>query len=51
MELSILELLEKQKYENSSARNEARERISKYIYKETGKKPLVLPVIIELNLN
>lgn len=51
MEQSIKELLDKQKYENAMARNEARDKISKYIYKETGKKPLVLPVIIELNLN
>lgn len=35
-------------YENVSARTEARDLISKYIFKETGKRPMILPVIIEV---
>lgn len=51
MEKTITDLVENKKYENSVARNEAKERMNKYIYKETGKRPMILPVIIELNVN
>lgn len=51
MEKTIEELVQNKRYDNTTARNEAKERINKYIYKETGKKPMILPVIIELNLN
>jgi ribonuclease J len=36
-------------YDNNSARSEARERIARYVLKETGKRPMILPAIIELN--
>lgn len=36
-------------YDNNNARNEARDQINKYVYKMTGKRPMVLPVIIEIN--
>ena len=51
MEKTVEDLVQNKKYDNTTARNEAKERINKYIYKETGKKPMILPVIIELNLN
>ena len=35
-------------YDNVAARTEARDLISKYIFKETGKRPMILPVIIEI---
>jgi ribonuclease J len=28
---------------------DARDRISKYILKETGKRPMILPAIVEIN--
>lgn len=36
------------KYEHIPTRNEARKKISKFIYDKTGKRPMVMPVIIEL---
>ncbi|CAM3582645.1 ribonuclease J [Erysipelothrix urinaevulpis] len=36
------------KYEHIETRNEARDKISKFIFKETGKRPMIMPVIIEL---
>lgn len=38
------------KYEHIDTRNEARDKISKYIFKETGKRPMIMPVIIELRV-
>ncbi len=37
-------------YDNMAVRMEAREKISRYVLKETGKKPMILPAIVELNL-
>ena len=37
-------------YENMAVRSEAREKISRYVLKETGKKPMILPAIVEINL-
>lgn len=37
-------------YENAKARAEARERIQKYVLKETGKRPMILPAILEINV-
>ena len=37
-------------YDNMNVRAEAREKISRYITKETGKKPMILPAIVEINL-
>lgn len=45
----IIDMVSNHNYENSLARNEAKEQISKYIYKMTGKRPMILPVIIEIN--
>lgn len=37
-------------YENMKVRMEAREAISKYVLKSTGKTPMILPAIVEINL-
>ncbi len=36
-------------YDNLECRAEAREKISRYVMKETGKKPMILPAIVEIN--
>lgn len=36
-------------YENLSTRTNIRDKVTKYLMKETGKRPMVLPVIIEIN--
>ncbi|MEG1474824.1 MAG: ribonuclease J [Longicatena sp.] len=38
------------RYDNLSVRAEARDKICKYLMKETGKRPMVLPVILEINI-
>ncbi len=38
-------------YNNADARVELRERVSRYVFRETGKRPMILPAIIEINLN
>ena len=37
-------------YENMQVRMEARELISRYVLKATGKTPMILPAIVEINL-
>ena len=37
-------------YENMQVRKEAREQISRYVLKSTGKAPMILPAIVEINL-
>jgi ribonuclease J len=46
----INEFVNAKKYENMAVRVEAKDRMQKYLMKETGKRPLLLPVIVELNL-
>lgn len=41
--------VEQQRYENMAVRMEAKEKIAKYLFKETGKKPMILPAIVEIN--
>lgn len=50
LERTILKNVEEKKYDNIGTRNEARELISKFVFKQTGKRPIVLPVIIEITL-
>ena len=38
-------------YENMTVRTELKERISRYVLRETGKHPMILPAIIEININ
>lgn len=48
LEKTITTMVAEKRYSNIDARNEARDGISKYIFKQTGKRPMVLPVIIEI---
>lgn len=50
METCIKTAIKEKRYENLQVRNEARDKISRYLSKETGKRPMVLPVIMEINL-
>lgn len=45
----ISDLVEQEAFDNMEARQLARDRICKYVFKETGKRPMVLPSIIEIN--
>lgn len=49
MEECINAAVEEKRYENLTVRGEARDKIVRYLLKETGKRPMVLPVIIEIN--
>lgn len=46
----IEKAVKEKRYDNVGTRNEARDKIVKYLMKETGKRPMVLPVIMELHL-
>ncbi len=46
----IEEKAEEGHFENSVVRSELRERVARYVLKETGKRPMILPAIIEINL-
>ena len=46
---TIAENVTNKSYENMAVRSEARDRISRYVLKETGKKPMILPAIVEIN--
>ncbi len=37
-------------YENMAVRAELREMVSRYVLRETGKRPMILPALIEINL-
>ena len=37
-------------YENIETRIDVKNRVTRYLLKETGKRPMILPVIIEINL-
>lgn len=50
MENCIITAVKERRYENLTVRSEARDKITKYLMKETGKRPMVLPVILEINL-
>lgn len=50
MELCIANAVKEKRYDNLTVRGEARDKICKYLMKETGKRPMVLPVILEINL-
>ena len=49
-ENTINEAVSANKYDNMGVRQDAKERMAKYLIKETGKRPLIIPVIVELNL-
>ena len=45
------EAVENKTYDNLETRNLIRDKVSKYLYKQTAKRPMILPVILEINLN
>ena len=49
IEETINELVAKNAYDNMTARTEAREKISKYVNRMAGKRPMILPIIVEIN--
>lgn len=49
LEETIEEAVANKTYDNLITRNEIRDKISKYLYKQTAKRPMVLPVILEIN--
>lgn len=50
MENTIANAVAENRYENMGARMEAKDAIMKYLLKETGKRPMILPAIIEINV-
>lgn len=50
MEECIETAVKEKRYDNLAIRSEAREKITKYLIKQTGKRPMVLPVIMEINV-
>jgi ribonuclease J len=50
LERTIVEMVKDGRYENMAARMEAKDKITRYILKETGKRPMILPAIVELNI-
>lgn len=49
MEDTIKEMVDARKYDNMECRAMIRERVSRYVFKQTAKRPMVLPVILELS--
>lgn len=49
MEKTINEAVKNNVYDNLECRAEARERIARYVIRETGKRPMILPAIVEIN--
>lgn len=49
MEKTINDAVKDKRYENMGCRAEAREKISRYVLHETGKRPMILPAIVEIN--
>ncbi|MBR0479614.1 MAG: ribonuclease J [Solobacterium sp.] len=49
METTIENAVRNGAYDNLACRAEAREKISRYVLRETGKKPMILPAIVEIN--
>lgn len=49
MEDTINTAVAEKRYDNLECRAEAREKIARYVMKETGKRPMILPAIVEIN--
>jgi len=50
IEKTINDAVASNRYENMAVRMEAKDKITRYVIKETGKRPMILPVIIEINI-
>lgn len=46
---TIQEMHDANCYDNMNCKSEMREKIAKYVLKETGKRPMILPAIVEIN--
>ncbi|MDD3923536.1 MAG: ribonuclease J [Erysipelotrichaceae bacterium] len=51
LEDTIKEAVADNRFENMAVRMEAKERITRYLLKETGKRPMILPTIVEINIS
>lgn len=49
LEETINTAVSENRYDNMSCRSEAKDKITKYILKATGKRPMILPAIVEIN--
>lgn len=49
MEKTINDAVREKRYDNMTCRADAREKISRYVMRETGKRPMILPAIVEIN--
>ncbi|MCH4207512.1 MAG: ribonuclease J [Solobacterium sp.] len=49
MEKTINDAVKQNRYDNMNCRADAREKIARYVMKETGKRPVILPAIVEIN--
>lgn len=49
MEKTIEDAVKDGRYSNMECRAEAREKIARYVLHETGKRPMILPAIVEIN--
>ena len=49
METTINEAVENHTYDNVETRNIIRDKVSRYLFRQIAKKPMILPVILEIN--
>ena len=49
MEKTITDAVKENRYSNLECRAEARDKIARYVLHETGKRPMILPAIVEIN--
>ena len=47
---TINEAVKDKSYDNMQTRMVAKEKIARYVLKETGKRPMILPAIVEINV-